>query len=214
MRTFSNVGCLIRMNRWTLAFLALVFFGTILTVHTLMAKTPQQPYNEICTKGDLEFRYYPEAVMATVKNQDTTYRGSSSKNFRVLAGYIFGGNEKKQNIAMTAPVHMAHDTAGSSMSFVMPQGYALDNLPAPVGSGIDLHQVPAEYVAVIRFGGYASDKRIAEKQNELNLLLKKAGVDHMNNFRFLGYNAPWDFLFRRNEIIVGISAEAVANMKK
>ena len=179
-----------------------------------MAKTPQQPYQKIGNKGELEFRYYPESVMATVKNSDTTYKGSSSKNFRVLARYIFGGNEKNQKIAMTAPVHMTRDSNSANMSFVMPEGYDLNNLPAPSQAGIHIHKVQEEYVAVIRFGGYATDKKIAEKENELKDLLQQHGIAHFNNFRYLGYNAPWDFLFRRNEVIVGVSKEAAAKFKE
>ena len=179
-----------------------------------MAKTPQQPYRKIGSKGSLEFRYYPESVMATVINPDTTYRGSSSKNFRVLAGYIFGGNEKSQKIVMTAPVHMNSNKDGSTMSFVMPDGYDLNNLPAPSASSIKLVKTEEEYLAVIRFSGYASDKKIAEKQKELNDLLNQEGIEHLNNFRFLGYNAPWDFLFRRNEVIVGISTPSVMKFKQ
>lgn len=179
-----------------------------------MTTTPQQPYTEIATHRNLEFRYYPEAIMATVINSDTTFSGSSGKNFRVLAGYIFGGNENNEKIAMTAPVHMTFDKDTSSMSFVMPEGYKLNNLPMPSGSSIDIHKTEEEYVAVIRFGGYASDDKINKKQNELKDLLKQVGIEHNNNFRYLGYNAPWDFLFRRNEIMVGINKEDASRFKK
>lgn len=178
-----------------------------------MAKTPQQLYKEIATLGNLELRYYPEAIMATVKNKDTTFGGSSGKNFRVLAGYIFGSNASNEKIAMTAPVHMTFEKDTSTMSFVMPQGYNLNNLPTPSGSSIDLHKAEEEYVAVIRFGGYASDDKINMKQDALKDLLKQEGIGHNNNFRYLGYNAPWDFLFRRNEILVGISKDSAMKMK-
>lgn len=174
-----------------------------------MAKTPQQPYQELGTKGELEFRYYPQAVFASVTNSDPTYKGSSNKNFRVLAGYIFGGNQSSGKIAMTAPVHMQMENGKSTMSFVMPEGYNLKNLPKPSSNAIELHQSPEEYVAVIRFGGWASDEKIESKKKELNEQLSKLGIKHDNTFRFLGYNAPWDFLFRRNEIIVGINKQSV-----
>ncbi len=174
-----------------------------------MAKTPQQQYKELGRKGELEFRFYPESVMASVTNSDTTYRGSSNKNFRVLAGYIFGGNQNSDKIAMTAPVHMEMGNGKSTMSFVMPEGYNLNNLPKPSSGSIELHKSHEEYVAVIRFGGWASDEKIEAKKKELHDLLQQAGIKHNNNFRFLGYNAPWDFLFRRNEIIVSINKESI-----
>lgn len=187
---------------------------TSISIHTLMAKTPQQPYEVLAVKGNLELRYYPEAVMATVKNRDTTYKSSSNNNFRVLANYIFGGNSNNEKIAMTAPVHMAFEKESSSMSFVMPEGYNLQNLPQPSGSSVQLHKANEEYVAVVRFGGFASDKKIKQKQEELKTLLLIEGIEHDNQFRFLGYNAPWDLINRRNEVIVGISKETVALMMK
>ena len=170
-----------------------------------MAKTPQQPYKELGKRDDIEFRYYPKAIMASVTNNNPTYKGSANQNFRVLAGYIFGSNKSNDKIAMTAPVHMQMDNGKSTMSFVMPEGYSLDNLPQPSSGAIELHQSPEEYVAVIRFGGWASDEKIETKKQELHQMLTKMGIEHKNNFRFLGYNAPWDLPFRRNEIIVGIS---------
>ena len=178
-------------------------------ITTIMAKTPQQPYKELGKKDELEFRYYPAAVLASVTNSNPTYKGSANKNFRVLAGYIFGGNQSSNKIAMTAPVHMQMENGQSTMSFVMPEGYNLNNLPKPSSGSIELHKSPEEYVAVIRFGGWASDEKIESRKKELNQHLSKLGIKHQNNFRFLGYNAPWDFLFRRNEIIVGISKESV-----
>jgi hypothetical protein len=178
-----------------------------------MANTPLQPYTVIGRLDDVEFRYYPEAIMATVKSPDQSYRGSANSNFRKLAGYIFGGNGKGQKIAMTAPVHMGRDSEGSSMSFVMPEGYAMDDLPAPSAAGIGLHKAAAEYVAVIRFGGYASDSKIESKKKELAEALRLHGVPHSDTFRFLGYNAPWDILFRRNEVIVSVPKEAALKFK-
>jgi hypothetical protein len=179
----------------------------VIAIGTIMAKTPQQPYKEIRTIGALEIRFYPQAVMASVQSSQSGYEESSKANFRKLAGYIFGDNQQQSRIAMTAPVHMDWNKQGSSMSFVMPEGYNLQNLPKPKASDIQLHTSEEEYVAVLRFGGYASDKVIAEKKAELEALLKKAGIRHHGNFRYLGYNAPWDFINRRNEVVVRISRE-------
>lgn len=190
----------------TLTLLVVVITTTILT---LMAKTPQQPYKELGKKDKVEFRYYPASVMASVTNRNPTYKGSANKNFRVLAGYIFGGNQSSNKIAMTAPVHMQMENGQSTMSFVMPEGYNLNNLPKPSSGAIELHTSPEEYVAVIRFGGWASDEKIESRKKELNEQLSTLGIRHQNNFRYLGYNAPWDIFFRRNEIVVGIRKEAI-----
>lgn len=192
-----------------LLFRSVVLLLIIAFIYTTMAKTPQQPYTELGNKGMIEFRYYPVAVMASVTNNDPTYKGSSGKNFRVLAGYIFGGNQDGQKIAMTAPVHMEMSGGQSTMSFVMPEGYNLNNLPKPKTAAVELHETPEEYVAVIRFGGWAADAVIENKKQELAEQLSALGITHRNNFRFLGYNAPWDIFFRRNEVIVGIDKSGI-----
>lgn len=193
---------------WSAAILLLII--SLPSIYSIMAKTPQQPYKELGKKDEVEFRYYPESVMASVTSNNPTYKGSANKNFRVLAGYIFGGNQSSNKIAMTAPVHMQMENGQSTMSFVMPEGSNLDNLPKPSSGAIELHNSPEEYVAVLRFGGWASDEKIERKKRELNEQLSQLGIQHQNNFRYLGYNAPWDILFRRNEIIVGISKDSVA----
>ena len=185
----------------------------IVTIGKIMAKTPQQPYKELGKKGELEFRFYPESVMASVTSSKNTYKESSNQNFRVLAGYIFGGNQSSNKIAMTAPVHMEMTKEKSTMSFVMPEGYNLNNLPKPSSGAVALHKSPEEYVVAIRFGGWASDEKIEEMKKELAELLKREGIKHQNNFRDLGYNAPWDLLFRRNEIIVSIDKDTALKLK-
>jgi len=213
-KIFAVFACYICMKQKVLITSAviLLLLISIPSIYSIMAKTPQQPYKELGKKGEVEFRYYPEAVMASVTSSDPTYKGSANKNFRVLAGYIFGNNQSNNQIAMTAPVHMEMENGQSTMSFVMPDGYNLSNLPKPTSGAVELHKAPEEYLAVIRFGGWASDEKIERKKKELSEALLKLGIEHNNNFRFLGYNAPWDFLFRRNEIIVGIAQSAVPAM--
>jgi hypothetical protein len=105
---------------------------------------------------------------------------------------------------MTAPVHMDLSETGSTMSFVMPQGMTPDNLPKPKDASVHISVSKPEYVAAIRFGGYASDKDIQKYTARLEDMLDEKGIKHSGHFRFLGYNAPYQFLCRRNEVIVTI----------
>ena len=59
-----------------------------------------------------EIRRYEASLFTSVKLNTNNYKDASGKGFSVLAGYIFGGNDKKENIAMTSPVAM---TLGDSM---------------------------------------------------------------------------------------------------
>jgi hypothetical protein len=204
------MGYFVMRKKYILLTFSSVLIILLMSILQLMrAHTPQQPYRVLGKKGIVEFRFYPAALMASVSSEDTTYKGSSNKNFRQLAGYIFGRNQRNESIAMTAPVHMEMQDTQSIMRFVLPSGYTVANVPKPQSEAVSIQQSPEEYVAVIRFGGWASDKKIQEHTEELEQLLTGMGIHHLGNFRFLGYNAPWDFLFRRNEVIVGISKEAI-----
>ena len=164
----------------------------------------EQPYKVIKSLSDAEIRFYPPAVMATVISAANSYKEVGSKGFRQLANYIFGGNENNTKIAMTAPVRMQLSNKGSSMSFVMPPDMPLQQLPKPNQSGIKFENTPAEYVAAIRFGGYASDSDIQNYSKKLSDILAKNNITHQGNFRFLGYDAPYKFFGRRNEVIVTV----------
>lgn len=169
-----------------------------------MAKTETQPYQVIKTEKDFEIRLYPPATMATISMDVKTYKELSSPGFRKLASFIFGGNNANKNIAMTSPVHMDINNSLSSMSFVMPANYNKDNLPIPNDSAITIKTTSPEYVAAIQFGGYANDGEIKKYAAKLENALKTNGIEYYGNFRFLGYNAPYDFWGRKNEIIVSV----------
>jgi hypothetical protein len=186
----------------TATILSILFIQTFTTMAS--AKTERQKYRVVHTEKEYEIRFYPSATLATVYTTAKSYRELSGTGFRRLAGYIFGGNESGQKIAMTAPVHMDIQDKGSAMSFVMPSAYEMENLPAPNDGGVVLEKTKDEYVAVLRFRGYASDKDIKRYSAKLATSLEGKGIKYMGNFRYLGYNPPYQFIGRRNEIIVKV----------
>ncbi len=173
-------------------------------IYFIMAKTETQPYQVIKKEKDFEIRKYPSATMATVSMDAKSYKELSSTGFRKLASFIFGANKDQKNIAMTSPVHMDINDSESSMSFIMPSEYNRENLPKPDNSEIKIETTTEEYVAAIQFGGYANDEDIKKYADQLENSLKLNGIEYFGNFRFLGYNAPYQVLDRKNEIIVSI----------
>lgn len=167
-------------------------------------KTEEQKYTVIKQYDGFEIRLYPAAIIATMHSSAKTYKELSGPGFRTLAGYIFGGNENKQNIAMTAPVQMDINDSVSSMSFVMPSQYSQEALPKPNDPNVRIQQTAEEYVAVIQFGGFASDKELKLYSDKLQTLLKQHGITPIGNYRYLGYNPPYQVVNRRNEIVVKV----------
>ena len=170
--------------------------------------TEQQQYTVILEEKDFEIRFYPSATVATINSNAKTYRDLSGPGFRKLAGYIFGGNETNTSISMTAPVHMDINDAGSSMSFVMPSSYNQENLPKPNDPDVIIKNTDDEYVAVIRFGGWASDSKIKSYSDRLYDILEERGITPFGHARFLGYNPPYQLFGRRNEIVIPINWKA------
>ncbi len=171
---------------------------------TSMAKTEEQAYKVVHSEKEFEIRYYPSATLATVYSEARSYKELSGPGFRKLAGYIFGGNESDTRISMTSPVHMDIKNSGSSMSFVMPSSFRKENLPNPDDPDIKIEKTEDEYVAAIRFSGYASDEDIRTYSEMLKKLLTDKGIKFYGDFRYLGYDPPYKFIGRRNEIIVSV----------
>lgn len=193
----------------TILIITLVIFfiilGTQIAIsYTTETRTEQQQYNVLEKEGAFEIRYYPEAVMATVVNEGS-YGNSNGSSFRQLAGYIFGNNDSKKKIAMTAPVRMQQSDSDFYMSFVMPSQYDIDDLPVPVDSGVQIHTTNSVYTASITFSGYANKSIVAKVKEELTLKLQEMGLEHSGNFEILGYDPPYKVVNRKNEVLVELT---------
>ena len=169
----------------TIVIISIISVLTILifSMNTL-AKTEKQKYKTLYQKGDFEIRFYPGANLATVQ-MSGDYDNMKNSGFRVLANYIFGGNLENKKIAMTAPVRMSNNGETSSMSFVMPSAYELDNLPTPQNKSVKLHQSKPKYVATIKFGGYANSQKIKQQEKQLDNILQNLEIKHKGNFEYL-----------------------------
>ncbi len=180
-----------------------VIIQTYITMASTKSET--QPYQVIRTEKDFEIRYYPAATFASISSKANSYNELGSSGFKKLAAYIFGGNSDGKQIAMTSPVHMHINDSVSSMSFVMPSNYNESNLPKPKNSEVIISTTDSEFVAAIKFEGYASDNDIKQYSEKLEEALKIAFISYYGNFRFLGYNAPFQFFNRKNEVIISVN---------
>ena len=65
------------------------------------------PYVVTKTYDQFEVRQYESTLFSAVKLSNSSYKEASSEGFSILAGYIFGANERNEKIAMTSPVAMS-----------------------------------------------------------------------------------------------------------
>ena len=129
------------------------------------------------------------------------YEEASGKGFSALAGYIFGGNERNEKIAMTSPVAMSLEDS-MTMMFLVPKAYKKEDLPKPNTESITITEMPAIKVAAITFGGWADSEKIDQYQAELLKALDREGIAYTNKSYFLGYNPPFEMVGRKNEVII------------
>jgi hypothetical protein len=155
-----------------------------------------------------EIRSYEATLFTSVKLSTNKYKDASSKGFSILAGYIFGKNERNEKISMTSPVAMSLEDS-MTMMFMVPKKLKKEKLPKPDVTQIEFREEPAKIVAAISFGGWANDKKIEKYKQKLISALDAEGITYTNRFYFLGYNPPYEVFNRKNEIIVQLQKEAL-----
>jgi hypothetical protein len=185
-------------NRW--------LFLSLLLLLAPLANSIEEPKFELLTKvGTVEIRQYAPTIQAVTATPD--YSGGG---FRRLAGYIFGGNESDQSIAMTAPVQETMGSANGEMAFTMPSEYSIDDLPDPKDESVTLRPVPGRTMAVMVFSGRASDAKAEKQWLELETILKDEDIKTVSDPMLNQYNPPWTLPFlRRNEVMVEIAAASL-----
>ncbi|WP_459555479.1 SOUL family heme-binding protein [Lacunimicrobium album] len=206
------------------AFMGAVMGIVALIEGTLGIRTSEEPkYQSVVKEDPFEIRAYPELLIAKTSSGGTE-REASNRNFRTLAGYIFGKNRQGEKIGMTAPVLMP-DQAGKKgeeigmtapvlqkevdgkfeMIFIMPSRYDRTTLPQPETPEIELGTLPARTLATIRFSGLMTDKAVAEKSKQLLTWIEKQGRKPVSEPIPAQYDPPFAIPFlRRNEIHVEI----------
>lgn len=177
---------------------ALVLFIITMSFMRSSIETPEYEVLRVLARK-VEIRRYPELILAQTRLDSNSYSENSSLGFRRVAGYIFGGNEQGVKIAMTTPVVMEMGSQ-TEMAFVMPKQYNIDALPDPSNPNVTIGKKNARTLAVLRFGGYSDDQKIKEKASQLREILVKEGILFDSKLIYMGYNAPWDFIGRRNEV--------------
>ena len=158
-------------------------------------------YQVVKKYKDFEIRDYEASLFTTVKLSSKGYKNTSRKGFSILAGYIFGDNDKNKKIAMTSPVAMSLEDS-VTMMFMVPREFDKKTLPKPNQSQINFVEEPAKKIAAISFTGWANDEKIAKYQKKLKLILEIENISYTNQFYFFGYNPPYEIFNRKNEVIV------------
>lgn len=192
----------------------------IFTLFGSPAMAVEEPaFKTVLRDGNFEVRDYPTLVVAEV-TVSGDQKQAASKGFRLLAGYIFGGNKRRQSIAMTAPVAQEttsekiamtapvtqiQDAGNWTVRFTMPSAYTLDTLPEPNDPKVRLRRLQPERFAVLRFSGLAGKSDVDAKSEELVAATRIHHLSVIGHVSLAQYNPPWTLWFmRRNEVMIPV----------
>lgn len=190
--------------------------------------TEEPRYSVAGRVGDVEIRRYAPRLAAETTVPGDAY-DARGEGFRRLAGYIFGGNQKRARIDMTAPV--AQSTAGASargeriamtapvaqapvaqasgdggwvIRFFLPA--ALSDPPAPNDARVRIVPVPEQTMAVLRFSGTAGEDVVASRRAALLAALSSTAWHPAGEPVTWFYDPPWTLPpLRRNEVAVPVT---------
>lgn len=181
----------------------------------------QPKYTVLKKDGDIELREYEGYILASVNIRADGHNSAGNQGFGPLAGYIFGDNKPRQKMAMTVPVITAEEPESTKLamtapvmsqdlgestykvSFVMPPGYKMDDLPVPNNSDVKLKDIPRHKSLAIRFSGYSNEHKVEDKLQKLKAWAKENDISLAGSPMLARYDAPWKPGFlRHNEIII------------
>jgi hypothetical protein len=198
-----------------LAWLMIGF--TLIGSPALAVEEPK--FDVVLKDGAFEVRDYKACIVAEVTVAGDQ-RAAAYKGFRLLAGYIFGGNRARQSIAMTAPVAQA--PAGQTIAmtapvsqtqadgawvvrFTMPSAYDLDSLPTPNDPRVQLKAIPPARFAVARYSGIANGDNFRAKSEALLAFIKAHDLRAIGPATLAQYDPPWTpWFMRRNEVMIPV----------
>ena len=196
-----------------------IFIGLLFSGCSLFGvRSLEEPRYEVLAKeGSFEVRHYNDFIVAKT-SMDGDFDEANSTGFRRLFRYISGDNSSKKKIPMTAPVieessskkipmtapvFIAKETR--SMSFVLPNGFTLENTPLPDNNQIIIEKQASKRVAVLEFSGTLSEENIEAKTEKLSGWIERNSYKSISPSSAAGYDPPWTIpLFRRNEIHIEI----------
>jgi hypothetical protein len=199
--------------------LGAILAATLIGTDALAVEEPA--FRSVLHEGAFEVRDYPSLVVAEV-TVSGDQKEAAGKGFRLLAGYIFGGNKRRQSIAMTAPVAQAPTNEKIAMTapvtqiqsagewvvrFTMPSAYSIETLPEPNDPKVRLRVLPPSRFAVLQFSGLARKEDVATKNAELERLARTHRLRVIGPPSLAQYDPPWTLWFmRRNEVMLPVAS--------
>ena len=164
--------------------------------------TQHQKYRIIRKLEGLEIREYLPCVIADVEIEGDR-DSAPNQGFSPLFQYI-----SSNKIAMTSPV-LQEELPNHKwrVSFVMPTGSTLEELPLPANSQVTLRNSERHTAAAIKFSGKTTHATLPGHEETLRQLLGLNGLTANGAVRVARFDPPWKPPFaRHNEMIIPVNS--------
>lgn len=205
-------------SMWIIIILLLIWIvGSYLAIRSV----EKPDYDVLEVRSWYELREYKDYIVAEV---EVIWEREEAINswFRILATYIFWGNEKKESISMTSPVNdiekssvnismtvpvndIQTDANTHIVQFILPSKYTLATLPKPNDNRVKIRKVEWFTAAALKYTLWATDEKIQNYKENLRKHLDNDNLKIVGKVISAQYNPPLSFpLMRRNEIIAEI----------
>lgn len=167
--------------------------------------TPELAFEPAGRLGSLELRRYCARIEAWTEVDDLGLETALDHGYGRLASYICGANRSGELLDRTMPILTAMRDGQYAVSFVMPPGRALGELPQPEHPGVALRRIPAHEIAALRFRGPVTGDNIAAHQCVLLQQLARAGLSARGSVAFATFDSPATLpILRRNELWIEV----------
>ena len=180
--------------------ISIIIFSTFILTTKPLTTYKDNHYVIIEKIGNIQIREYKQLLYVSYVPENLKDRNNS---FREVASYIFGGNTTQTKIDMTSPVVIKlHNN--NEMAFIMPEKYTLNSLPKTENKKLLIYEEPSNIKACITYSGYSNKQKEEKHITKLKETLNKLNIAYKNDFELLVYNSPYQFINRKNEIVVSV----------
>jgi hypothetical protein len=166
--------------------------------------TQRQEFKVLRTYQNFELREYLPCVLAEVKIA-ADYASAGTMAFGSLFQYISKGNKSSEQIAMTAPVIAVQKADASEwfVSFVMPAGSTLADMPDPNDPRVVLRELGAEICIAASFKGRATEELAQRKEADLRAAAMKENIQVSDETRICRFDPPLKpGILQYNEVVI------------
>ncbi|KAK9824687.1 hypothetical protein WJX72_012392 [[Myrmecia] bisecta] len=173
------------------------------------------PYTVLKKTREYEIRKYKPYLVAET-DMPSGSGPAAGDGFNTLAGYIFGGNDKRAKMEMTTPVISTGGQPGpegGKMQFPMENKYggaygmdvAESGLPNPNSERVVRKLQEGGIIAATTFPGLPLDFEVVQAERRLRGALLVDGLKAQEGYRLARYNDPFTLPFlRRNEVLISL----------